>query len=128
MRNRQIGSGPEDFSLIWDQLYINGVPVESGEEVFGDPASQYEMQLGHNVANADPRSLGDPFGVWSTCMTIEDLTNQRAIGSRTAKADGGAGGGNPVLNIGRITATRTFRVKLWANQNDNAVPPPQSSW
>jgi len=134
MRSRQIGSGPEDFTLISAQLYVDDTPVESGDEIEVDPETTHEIRLDHNVANADPRSWGDPIGVWSTCMTVYDVSNNRPLGSVTCKADGSAGGGRgidaPVLNIGRVPGPnpRILRVKCWANQNDNAVPPASNYW
>jgi hypothetical protein len=125
---QQIGSGPEDFSLDNDQLYVDDTPVESGEAVYVDPATTHKLYLPHNVLNADPRSLGDPIGVWRTCMTVYNVTDTKAVGSSTSQADGGAGGGNPSVAVGKISKAITFKVKLWANQNDGAVPPSSAYW
>lgn len=129
MMNRQIGSGPEDFSLDYANLYVDGTPVLSGQIVEVDPETAHELMLEHNVLNADPRSWGDPIGVWRTCTTVYNVTDKVTVKAVTAQADGGAGGGRPKINVGKISKPIiTFRIKLWANQNDGAVPPPSSYW
>lgn len=128
MINRQIGSGPEDFSLDYANLFLDDAPVASGETVEVDPETSHVLKLAHDVLNADPRSFGDPIGVWRTCTTILNVTDNVAVGAITAQADGSAGGGNAQKNIGVITKPVTFRIKLWANQNDGAVPPASNYW
>jgi len=128
MLKQRIGSGPEDFSLNYANLYVDNTPVASGEEVDVDPETSHQLKLQHSVLNADPRSWGDPIGVWRTCVTVLNITDNKPVGSKTAQADGGEGGGNAVLSVGKILKPTTFRVKLWANQNDGAVPPASGYW
>lgn len=128
MINREIASGPEDFSLGYANLFVDNAPVLSGETVEVDPETSHVLKLAHQVLNADPRSWGDPIGVWRTCTTIFNVTNNTPVVAITAQADGGSGGGNAQKNVGVITKPTIFRIKLWANQNDGAVPPASNYW
>jgi hypothetical protein len=128
MINQKIGSGPEDFSLDYANLFLDNAPVASGETLEVDPETSHVLKLAHSVLNADPRSLGDPIGVWRTCTTIFNVTDNAPVKAITAQADGGSGGGNAQQNVGVITRPITFRIKLWANQNDGAVPPASNYW
>lgn len=123
-------SGPDDFYLISSQLVVNGLNYADGATIAVDPTKVNVGGLRHTVGNNDPRSLGDPIGVWRTCTTVYDKTHSHGVspGYDTEQADGGNGGGLSKVNVGKITTPTTFRIKLWANQNDGAPPPPASSW
>jgi len=125
-----IASGPEDFSLASSQLIVDGVDRSPGATVDVDPTKSHVVGLRHTVYNADPRSLGDPIGVWRTCTTVYNETDMQPVspGYDTEQADGGVGGGLSEINVGKISKPTTFRIKLWANQAQFASPPPSSSW
>lgn len=126
--NGQISSGPEDFSLNYANMYVSGLRVYSGDNVLVDPLVSHIIGLEHSVFNADPRSWGDPIGVWRTCVTIKNITDNVPVNSATSQADGGTGGGHPKITVGKISKPITYRIKLWANQNDGATPPASGYW
>ena len=127
---RAIGSGPEDFYLISSQLVVDGKDVLAGATVEVDPAKVHVVGLRHTIGNNDPRSWGDPIGVWRACNTVYNETDGKPVspGYDTEQADGGQGGGLGEVNVGKITKSTRFRIKLWANQNDSASPPSSSYW
>ena len=129
-----IGSGPEDFWLYNDQLYVDADPVADGATKEVDPEIDHELRLDYDVRNRDPYSWGDPTGSWDTYVSVYNETNASPVGGVSDGHQGESGGpvGTPNrVPVGRITAPTTFRVKLWANQEYGAGahnPPPQSNW
>jgi len=130
MGARIIGSGSEDFYLISDQPVVDGADQLPGATIDIDPTLVHVVGLRHTVGNYDPRSFGDPIGVWRTCTTVYNETDGKPVspGYDTEQADGGQGGGLSEIKVGKITKPTTFRITLWANQAQFAAPPASTYW
>ncbi|TET41948.1 MAG: hypothetical protein E3J60_03460 [Dehalococcoidia bacterium] len=127
MRGRQISSGPEDFSLLSSDLLVNDQPAAPGDTVEVDALKTSEIEVVYQIANADPRSWGDPIGVWRSCLTVFDVTNNRAIDSDLEDDSGYGCTDKAGVKVGQINKPTKFRLKIWANQA-LASAPPKSYW
>ncbi len=125
--NPKIAGGPEDFYLISSVFHVDD-ELKYDDSVPVDPEESHEVGLEHEVGNYAP---GFP-NTWTTCTTIYDETENRPLDNdRCYALDGHDGKARSHIGVGIITAPKTLRVKLWANQTGLPLlptPPPESSW
>lgn len=117
--------GPENFSLDSATFYVDAVAVVSGDTVEVDPAVDHTIRARYKIRNEG----ANLFHYWECCVTVYDVTNKRAVGSRNDHGQGGISDWKDrSIGVGRITKPTAFRIKIWANQDYDALPPPQTSW
>ena len=117
--------GPENFSLDFLELYVDNTPVVDGDTVEVDPAISHSIRARYRIANEGAST----FHWWECCMTVFDVTHVVAKGSRHENGQGWLSTTKDhSVNVGKITEPTEFRVRIWANQDQNAIAPPEGSW
>lgn len=122
----QISLGPESFQIDFAEYYVDALRVYDGDTVEVDPAVAHSIRAKYRVKNVGAST----FHWWECCLTVYDVTHAKAIGSASDHAQGWLSTTKDrTINIPNlITAPTAFRVRIWANQDYNAPPPPQGSW
>lgn len=90
--------------------------------------ASFEIHLKYNIRNFSPGTLAAAY--WSTCMTVWDVTRNRAVGYDAFGLHYGGGvlSAEDAVNVVMPATATTFRVKIFANQAANAGAPPESEW
>jgi hypothetical protein len=124
----QIGtSGPEDFSIQQARWWVKDHElVSDGEVVQVDPGVNILIRSYHVINNAECGIF--PLNGWETCFTVKNITDNIPVGAESNPADGEVGDGDSMVNVGKITKPTQFRLRVWANQDLGAAPPPSSAW
>jgi hypothetical protein len=127
IQGARISNGPEDFSLQYARLYLNNqTQLFTGDVKVVDPTVNQSLNCDHVINNAD---CGFGFeAAWSTLVTIKDITHNTPVGDKLSNADGEVGQGNPTISLGKVTVPTQYRIRVWANQDFGAAPPPSSQW
>jgi len=117
--------GPENFQIEVAEFYVDDVQVMPGSIVEVDPAIQHTVGARYKVRNNGAGATH----FWECCLTVRDVTHGIAIGSRNDHGQGGVSDWKERhINVGYINEDTTFRIRIWANQDYGATPPPQSEW
>ena len=110
-----------DFSISGLRVYAlygsqEDVPVPAGKG--------FEIHAEYTIINAQPGLTA-----WTTCMTVWDVTHNKAVGSDPNWVHYGAGGlAKDAVNVVMPADGAKYRVKIWATQSSTTTSPPQSSW
>jgi len=111
-------------------FYIDNVEVYAwyqNRKVTEVPAGQsFEIHAEYDIAN-----LNAGLTLWSTCMTIYNVTKGESVGSDLYRNHSGKGllTAHDAVNVRMPDEATTFRVKLFANQGSLGVdPPPEREW
>jgi hypothetical protein len=118
--------GPENFQIESGPIYyVDGVEVTPGYPVEVDPAVTHTVGAKYKVRN-------NGAGIthwWEMCLTVYDVTHGIAKGSANDHGSGGVSDWKERhINVGYISEDTAFRVRVWANQDYGASPPPESEW
>jgi len=89
--------------------------------------ANFEIHADYNVKNANPSTLTP---LWSTSMTVWNVTDNKAVGSDNYgnHSGGGVKDAHDAINAVMPAKATTYRVKIHCNQAANAGAPPQSAW
>lgn len=139
MRGQLVSGGLEDIVLDYAYGRVGDEEFISGAEVEVSLDTKANIGLRYKVTNKAPRSWGDPIGVWDTIVTVKDITNDKAVGSKRRSHSPPPWPAWPIQLIDEYAGTdliqtptiheqTTFRIRLWATQNTGEAEPPQSSW
>jgi len=99
-----------------------------GNKVTKVPAGAvFEIHADYYVRNYNPSIL---YPIWSTSMTVWNVTDNKAVGSDNygAHTGGGLKDAHDAINAVMPSKATTFRIKIHCNQATNAGAPPQSAW
>lgn len=99
-----------------------------GNKVTEVPAgANFEIHADYNVKNNNPSTL---FPLWTTCMTVYNVTAGETVGSDTygEHVGGGTKDAHDAINTTMPDVATTYRVKIFANQKQGAGAPPTSQW
>jgi len=117
--------GPENFQIEVAEFYVDAVRVIPGVPIEVDPAISHTVGARYKVRNIGASAIQ----WWECCLTVYDVTNTKAIGSKNDHGQGGISDWKERhISVGYIGADTTFRIRIWANQDYGAAPPPQSEW
>jgi hypothetical protein len=122
----RIALGPESFQIDFAEYYVDTTRVYDGDEVEVDPLVAHSIRCRYRVKNVGASAIH----WWESCFTLYDVTHGRAIGSANDHCQGWLSTTKDrTINIPNlITEPTVLRARIWANQDYNALPPPQGSW
>jgi hypothetical protein len=124
----------------WDVYYCYGYEKHNSDErsfVNGEAlevpqAKVINLGLDYHIRNLHTPILAPNWVIGVTCW---DVTNNKRAGSDDNTIPAAPGGvsdgyGKTYINVGTISKETTFKLKLWANQNELEHPSsiPDSSW
>lgn len=114
-----------DFEITNIVMYA----VYGGEVVTEVPAGAgFEIHAEYNVENFNPGwGLA---ALWTTAMTVKDVTHNISVGYDSFGAHSGAGllTAHDAVNVVMPSEATAFRVKIHANQAAYAGAPADSEW
>lgn len=118
-----------DFEITNIDVYA----VYGGKRVTEVPAgASFEIHADYNIENFNPGALFA--ALWTTCMTVWDVTHNRssdpppAYDSFGMHTGGGLKSAADAVNCYMPDEPTTYRVKFFANQQANAGAPPKTEW
>ena len=98
-----------------------------GEAVTEVPAgASFEIHCEYTIQNTQAG-----FSVlWSTCMTVYDVTHSKPIGSDifNMHSGGGVKSAHDAVNVKMPDEPTTFRVKIFGYNEQISTPPPVTEW
>lgn len=118
--------GPENFQIEVAEFYVDDIQIyPGGPAIEVDPSVTHSIRARYKVRN----NGASAFHYWECCMTVYDVTHGQPVGSRNDHGQGGVSDWKDrTINVGYIDETTVFRVKIRANQDYGASPPPISEW
>jgi hypothetical protein len=87
----------------------------------------FEIHADYLIKNNNPTTL---FPLWTTCMTVYNVTEGKREGYDTfgEHTGGGTKDAHDAINATGPSQATTYRVKIFANQKQGAGAPPNSQW
>lgn len=141
MTRGKVSSGIGGIGAVGDFNVIKcrGVVKNGAEDEFGTgdrvevPAEEaIKLGLDYDVQNLKPE-YPYPASNWTIGVTVREISPKNEPIDATKDIivySPMRGASKRFVNIGAVNEERTFRIKLWANQQGFIMPddPPQTSW